>query len=124
MGEPIPKFGLIAFVRKARDDRGARRVVSPKDQGGNRSARLGEPSVTGQVHLPTGSAICGEQRVSPSRAMGLFTTSSVKFQSDCLPSPIVAERRTAKSLTWFTDGKRRDQTRSGRQIMRNWASTW
>lgn len=112
------KFGLVALVRKSRDDCGARRVVSPKIKAAIEALALESPP------LPVRS-ICRQVRQfaeatgEPCHATERFTTSFVRFQSDCLPSRIVAERHTAKSLTWSIDGKRRDQTPSGKQIMRN-----
>jgi hypothetical protein len=94
------KFGLIALVRKSRDDRGARRVVSPKIKAAIEALALESPP------LPVRS-ICRQvrqlrkPRASRCHATERFTTSFVRFQSDCLPWRIVAERHTAKSLTWF-----------------------
>jgi hypothetical protein len=112
------KFGLIALVRKSRDDRGGRRVVS-------RRLRLRYKHSPSRVLLYQSdlsadrSGSLQRLRANPCLATERSTTSFVIFQSDCLRSRIVAERHTARSLTWFIDGRRRDQTPSGRQIMRN-----
>jgi putative transposase len=66
------KFGLIALVRKSRDDRGGRRVVSPKIKGCNRSIRFGESPFTDQIDLATGSAACrGNGRATATLRNGL-----------------------------------------------------
>jgi putative transposase len=58
------KFGLTALVRKSRGDRGGRRVVSPKIKAAI-VTRPGKSPFTGQVYLPTGSAICGSHGGGP-----------------------------------------------------------
>ena len=52
------KHGLAAFVRKARDDRGTRRVVSPKIKAAMGAWRLRETASTDQVHLPASARLC------------------------------------------------------------------
>ena len=113
------KFGLIALVRKSRDDRGGRRVVSPKIKAAIQALALESPPLPVRSICRQVRQFAEALRANPCPATERSTTSFVMFQSDCLRSRIVAERHTAKSLTWFIDGRRHDQTPSGRQIMRN-----
>lgn len=113
------KFGLLALVRKSRDDRGGRRVVSPKIKAAIQALALESPLLYQSDLSADRFGSLQRPRANPRLAMERSMTSFVIFQSDCLRSRIVAERHTAKSLTWFIDGRRRDQTPSGRQIMRN-----
>jgi putative transposase len=52
------KFGLVALVRESRDDRGGRRVVSTKIKAAIEGPAL-ETLFAGQIHLSTGSTVCG-----------------------------------------------------------------
>src|ERR1019366_9671510 len=52
------KLGLVALVRKSREDRGARRVVSAKIKAAIEGLALERPPPTDQVHLPAGPPVC------------------------------------------------------------------
>jgi putative transposase len=114
------KFGLAAFVRKARDDRGARRVVSPMIKAAIEGLALERPP------LPVRS-ICrqvrafAEARGEPMPGYGTVYDLVREVPSACSLLPIKAARLTAKAMIWCIDGKQPDQTPSGRQTTRSLA---
>jgi putative transposase len=104
------KFGFKALVRKSRDHRGNRRVVSPKIKAAIEALSLESPP------LPVRSICRQIRQLAETIGEPLLRYGTVYDLVREVPigllTLIVAERRTAKSLTWFIDEKRRDKTPS------------
>src|SRR5277367_4667793 len=94
------KFGLVALVRKSRDDRGSRRVVSPKIKAAIQALALESPP------LPVRS-ICRQVRQfaeatgEPPPRYGTVYDLVRDIPAGLLTLAHRGEKHTAKSLTWF-----------------------
>jgi putative transposase len=117
------KFGLIALIRKTRVDRGARRVISPKLKAAIEALALESPP------LPVRSIWRQTRQFAetigePPPRYGLVYDLIRELPVGLLTLAHRGGKTYSENLIWFTDGKRRDQTRSGKPIMHNWLSAW
>lgn len=114
------KRGLAAFVRKARDDRGGRRVVSQKIKEAIEGLALERPP------LPIRSISRQVRAFAQSTGESMPSYGTVYDLVREVPNGLLTlAHQGSKAYSESYDlVKRPDQTPSGRQITRNWASSW
>jgi putative transposase len=105
-------------VRKSREDRGSRRVVSPKIKAAIEGLALERPP------LPIRS-ICRQVRQfaeasgEPLPGYGTVYDLVRELSSGLLTLAHRGTKAYSESLIWFTDVRQQDQTPSGKQTMRS-----